>query len=100
MKKIIATGGMLAYILWFNSTGAFAATMPEITATDTVGRTPLHTRTHKQSRFEQLAQKYNIDSTALRTDLANKVPHKTILKSYDITKNQLREIATAFTRSQ
>jgi hypothetical protein len=97
MKKFLATGAMLAYITWFNSTGASAAMLPEITANDIQG--PKHhqsARSHKKdsgAKKARLAQKLGVDPKALQLDLAAGLSVKDVLKKYGITRNQFRELA-------
>lgn len=97
MKKILATGGMLAYMLWFNSTGAMAATLPEIIATDIDHGPKYHTRAAKyaEKKLERLAQKFHLDPEELAADLDSGKSIKEILKKHGITKNQLRELKRA-----
>ncbi len=90
MKKIIATSGLLAYILYFNSTGAIAAAMPEIVATDVVQGPKYHQ--NSTSRFERLTHKLGIDPAEFAKDLALGKSPKEIMKKYSITKNQFREL--------
>lgn len=95
MKKILATGAMIAYITWFNSTTALAATMPEIVATDIQG--PKHhegARREKnaEAKVARLAEKLGLDADILQKDLASNLSIKDILKKHGITKNQLREV--------
>lgn len=97
MKKILATGGMLAYMLWFNSTGAVAATLPEIIATDLDHSPRYHTRADKrvEKKLDRLAQKFGLDPEELSADLDSGKSIKQILKKHGITKNQLRELRIA-----
>lgn len=87
---------MLAYITWFNSTGASAAMLPEITANDIQG--PKHhqsARSHKKdpgAKKARLAQKLGVDMTALELDLASGLSPKDIIKKFGITRNQFREL--------
>ncbi len=97
MKKIIATTGMLAYILYFNSTGALASAMPDISATDDVQTTKHHQSfkqaKHKPDHAVRLAQKLGVDTTQLQLDRAAGLSPKGIMKKYNITKNQFRELS-------
>ncbi len=95
MKKILATGAMLAYITWFNSTGASAAAMPEILATDIQG--PKHHQgvRHDKTRAEKvtrLAEKLGVDIEELYKDIKSDKTLKEILKDHHITKKQFREL--------
>jgi microsomal dipeptidase-like Zn-dependent dipeptidase len=96
MKKIIATSGLLAYMLYFNSTGAVAAAMPEITPSDLQTTKYQHSSARHEknflSRMERLADKFGIDQVALARDIDSGMSSKQILKKYGISKNQLREI--------
>lgn len=95
MKKILATGAMLAYITWFNSAGALAATMPEITASEVQGpkhhQNMRHTK-HAHDKLMRLAEKFEIDHIELERDLQSNKSIKEILSKYGITKNQFREV--------
>jgi tRNA nucleotidyltransferase/poly(A) polymerase len=95
MKKILATGAMLAYIAWFNSTGAVAATMPEISVNDIQGP-KAHQGARREKSLEakvaRLAQKFDLDADELHKDLTSKKSIKDILKKHGITKHQLREV--------
>lgn len=96
MKKILATGGMLAYVLWFNATGASAAVIPEISATDIIQGPKYHQNARREKHFEakiaRLADKLGLDMDELHQDMKSGKSMKEILKKYDITKNQLREV--------
>jgi hypothetical protein len=95
MKKFLATGAMLAYITWFNSTGALAATMPEINAADDIQGPKHHQNArhqNKQEKAAKLADKLGIDLTQLHLDLAAGIAPKEVMKSYSLNKNQLREL--------
>lgn len=95
MKKILATGAMLAYVTWFNYTGALAATLPEIAATDDIQRPKHHQSARHESKQEKaakLAEKLGIDLTQLHLDLAAGIVPKEVIKSYGLNKNQLREL--------
>lgn len=95
MKKILATGAMLAYITWFNSTSAMAAAMPEISASDDIQSPKHHQNARhetKQEKAAKLAEKLGIDLTQLHLDLAAGVTPKEVMKSYGLNKNQLREL--------
>ncbi len=95
MKKILATGAMLAYITWFNSTGALAATMPEIAASEVQGpkhhQSMRHTK-RAQDKLVRLAEKFDIDYAELERDLQSNKSIKEILKKHGITKAQFREV--------
>ncbi len=96
MKKLLATGGMLAYILLFNTNGALATSIvPEINATDIQG--PKHHQggrktKNSEEKIARLADKLNLDVDILQEDLKSHLSIKQILKKHGITKNQLREI--------
>jgi|GEM_PF-3671595 len=95
MKKILATGAVLAYIAWFNSTGAVAATLPEIAVTDIQG--PKHHQNARQKKGAEdkiirLADKLGLDADELERDLTSQKSLKQILKKHGITKNQLRQV--------
>lgn len=51
MKKILATGAMLAYITFFNSTGALATNVPEIAVTDIQG-----TKSYQSARHDKYSE--------------------------------------------
>lgn len=95
MKKILATGAMLAYITWFNSTGALAATMPEIVASEVHGpkhhQNARHTK-HAHDKLVRLAEKFGIDHNELEQDLQSTKSIKEILKKHGITNKQFREV--------
>ncbi len=97
MKKILATGAMLAYITWFNSTGAFAATMPDINVSDDIQGPKYHQNRHDKKTPEEkaarLAQKLGVDRKQLTLDLAAGLTPKEVMKKHGITnKNQFREL--------
>ena len=95
MKKILATGAMLAYITWFNSSGVMAAAMPEISAHDDIQSAKHHQNARHESKHDKavkLAEKLGIDLTQLHLDLAAGIAPKEVMKSYNLNKNQLREL--------
>ena len=75
---------MLAYITWFNSTGAMAAAMPDIVASDDI-QSPKHhqnVKHHKdtQEKSLRLAQKLGVDVKQLHLDLAAGLSQKDVIK--------------------
>ncbi|MBP6904821.1 MAG: hypothetical protein KBB91_02070 [Candidatus Pacebacteria bacterium] len=97
MKKILATGGMLAYMVWFNATGSVSAAgvLPEINVNDIEGPKYHQNARHEknvEAKIARLADKFGLDADDLQKDLKSSKSIKEILKKHGITKNQFREV--------
>lgn len=95
MKKILATGGMLAYMLMFNSGVVSAHMLPDIAASEIQVPTTEESakrEKHFEAKISRLADKLGLDVDELKQDLESGQSTKDILKKYGVTKNQLREV--------